>query len=146
MIYKRLLVPTKGGPCSLAAAEYARGLLGLNPSASVTILHVRQLPKPVFRVYRWREVEVPLDEETKRRICENEERFLAQVEKIFTDAGLPSETEVVTGGLPAEQICAYAETGGYDLIVIGSCRSAKERGVSRSVLQTARCPVLLVKA
>ena len=143
-MYKRILVPTDGAPCSFAAAEYARDLLKLDPLALVTILHVRQLPKPVFRVYRWREVEVPLDEETKRRICENEERLLAQVEKIFTDAGLPPDTEVVSGA-PAEQICAYAEMGGYDLIVIGTRHSAKANTISQYVLQ-AKCPVLLIKA
>ncbi len=144
-MYTRILVPTDGAPCSLAAAEYARDLLRLNPSALVTILHVRQLPKPVFRVYRWREVEVPLDDETKRRICENEERFLAQVERIFTDAGLAPDADVVSGA-PAEQICAYAEMGGYDLIVIGARRLANAKSISHYVLQRAKCPVLLVKA
>ncbi|MDR3553809.1 MAG: universal stress protein [Syntrophobacteraceae bacterium] len=143
-MYTRILVPTDGSACSRAAAEYARDLVKLNPSALVTILHVRQLPKPVFRVYRWREVEVPIDEETKRRICEQEERLLAQVEKIFTDAGLPPDTDVVSGA-PAEQICAFAELGGYDLIVIGSSRSAGAHTTSHSVLRTAKCPVLLVK-
>ena len=144
-MYTRILVPTDGAPCSLAAAEYARDLLRLNPSALVTILHVRQLPKPVFRVYRWHEVEVPLDEEAIRRICENEERLLAQAEKIFTDAGLVPDTDVVSGA-PGEQICAYAEMGGYDLIAIGSHHSASAKTISQYVLRTAKCPVLLVKA
>jgi nucleotide-binding universal stress UspA family protein len=147
-MYTRILMPTDGTLCSLAAAEYARDLLRLNPSAQLTILHVRQLPKPVFRVYRWREVEVPLSEEEQRRICEAEERILTQTEKIFADAGLVTDTEVVTG-TPAEGICAYAEQGGYDLIVMGSRHAsrlkASVQSVSRHVLHKAKCPILLIK-
>lgn len=148
-MYTRILMPADGTPGSLAAAEYARDLLMLNPSAQLTILHVRQLPKPVFRVYRWREVEVPVSEDVKRRICEAEERIIARTEEIFTNVGLAPDTEVVTGA-PAEQICAYAEKGGYDLIVMGSRRAGKTKAflnsVSHEVLNMAGCPVLLVKA
>jgi nucleotide-binding universal stress UspA family protein len=148
-MYSKILMPTDGAPCALAAAEYARDLLKLNPSAQLTIIHIRQMPKPVYRVYRWREVEVPVSEEVQRRICEAEERILAQTEKIFTDAGLVPDTEVVTG-TPAEDICAYAEKGGYDLIVMGSRNVGKNRAFIKSVghyvLSMAKCPVLLVKA
>lgn len=147
-MYTRILIPADGTPGSIAAAEYARDLLKLNPSAQLTILHVRQMPKPVYRVYRWREVEVPVSEEVQRRICEAEERLIARTEEIFTNAGVP-DTEVVTG-TPAEAICAYAEKGGYDLIVMGSRSAGKAKtflnAVSHSVLNMAKCPVLLVKA
>jgi nucleotide-binding universal stress UspA family protein len=143
-MYTKILLPTDGSPGSFAAAEYARDLLGLNPSARLTILHVRQLPEPVFRVYRWREVEVPLSEEEKRRICEAEELLLAQTQRIFTDAGLLTDTDLVSG-TPAEEICAYAKRGGYDLIVIGSINAAKIKTTSHYVLQMAKCPILFVK-
>jgi nucleotide-binding universal stress UspA family protein len=147
-MYSKVLVPTDGTPCSLAGAEYARDLLKLNPSAQLTILHVRKKHQPVYRVYRWREVEVPISEEEKRRICEAEELLLAQTEKIFADAGLITDADVVTG-VPAEEICAYAEKGGYDLIVMGSRSAGKikalAKSVSHNVLCMARCPVLVIK-
>jgi nucleotide-binding universal stress UspA family protein len=149
-MYTRILLPTNGDHCSHAAAEYARDLLKLNPSASLTILHVRRKQERAYRVYRWTEVEVPLSEEEKRRICEAEERVFGQVDKVFADAGLVTDTEVVEG-TPAEEICAYAERGGYDLVVMGSRRGSDIRGflgksVSRQVLSRARCPLLIVKA
>jgi nucleotide-binding universal stress UspA family protein len=143
-----MLVPTDGTPCSLAAAEYARDLLKLNPSAQLTVLHVRRKPQPVYRVYRWQEVEVPPSEEEKRRICEAEERLLARTEKIFTDAGLVTDSDVVIGA-PGEEICAYAEKGGYDLIVMGSQGAGDiktcAKSVSLHVSHMAKCPVLVVK-
>jgi nucleotide-binding universal stress UspA family protein len=142
-------MPTDGTPCSLAAAAYARDLLKLNPSADLTILYVRHRPERTYRVYRWLEVEVPLSEDVKRRICEAEERILAQTGKIFTDAGLVTDTEVVFG-TPGEEICAYAEKGGFDLIVMGSRKGGEIKGffsrsVSHQVLHAAQCPVLIVK-
>jgi nucleotide-binding universal stress UspA family protein len=149
-MYSRILLPTNGSPCSHAAAEYARDLLKLNPSACLTLLHVRRKQERAYRVYRWTEVEVPLSEEEKRRICEAEERIFGQTEKILADVGLVADTEVAEGS-PAEEICAYAERGGYDLIVMGARTGGKIRdllgkSVSRQVLQGVRCPVLIVKA
>jgi nucleotide-binding universal stress UspA family protein len=148
-MFTKILLPADGSPWALAAAEFARDLLRLDPSARLTILHVRQLPKPAFRVYRWREVEIPAGEEMKRAVCEAEERILAQTEKIFADAGLAVDNEIVSGS-PAEEICAYAEKGGYDLIVMGVHSGGKSdtfiNSPSHQVLQTAKSPVVLVKA
>jgi nucleotide-binding universal stress UspA family protein len=149
-MYTRILLPIDGSPRSHTAAEYARDLMKLNPSASLTILHVRRKQERAYRVYRWTEVEVPPSEEEKRRICEAEERVFGRAEKIFGDAGLVTDTEVVEGSA-AEEICAYAERGGYDLIVLGTRPGGEIRGilgksVSRQVLRWVRCPVLMVKA
>jgi nucleotide-binding universal stress UspA family protein len=148
-MFTKILMPTDGSPCSFAAARYARDLLKMNPSAQLTILYVRRKPERTYRVYRWIEVEVPLSDEVKRRICEAEELILSQTEKVFADAGLVTDTEVVIGA-PAEQICAYAEKGGYDLIVMGSrgageVKSVFAGSVSHHVVHLAKCPVLIVK-
>jgi len=148
-MYTKILMPTSGAPCSFRAAEYARDLLKINPSAQLTILYVRQRPQRTYRVYRWLEVEVPLSEEVKRQICEAEERILTQTAKIFTDAGIVTDTDVVHG-TPAEEICAYAEKGGHDLIVMGSriggdTKGLFARSISHHVVHTAKCAVLIVK-
>ncbi|MGC9965229.1 MAG: universal stress protein [Syntrophobacteraceae bacterium] len=148
-MFTKILMPTDGSPCSFAAARYARDLLKMNPSARLTILHVRRKPTPTYRVYRWIEVEVPLSDEVKKRICEAEELILSRTEKVFADAGLVTDTEVVTGA-PAEEISAYAEKGGYDLIVMGSrgaggVKNVFAGSVSHRVVHLARCPVLIVK-
>lgn len=149
LMFTKILMPTDGSPCSFAAAEYARDLLKMNPSALLTILHVRRKPEHTYRVYRWTEVEVPFSEEVKRRICEAEERFLSQTEKVFGDAGFVTDTDLVIGA-PAEEICDYAEKGGYDLIVMGShsageVKSVFAGSVSHHVVHLAKCPVLIVK-
>ncbi len=149
LMFTKILMPTDGSPCSFAAAQYARDLLKMNPSTLLTILYVRRKPEPTYHVYRWTEVEVPLSEEVKRRICEAEESILSQTEKVFGDAGLVTDTDLVTGA-PAEEICAYAEKGGYDLIVMGSRSAAEVKSmfagsVSHHVVHLARCPVLIVK-
>ncbi len=148
-MFTKILMPTDGSPSSFAAALYACDLLKMNPLARLTILYVRRKPEPTYRVYRWIAVEVQLSEEVKRRICEAEERILTQTEKIFTDAGMVTDTDLVIGA-PAEEICAYAEKGGYDLIVMGPQSEGGEKSmfaesVSRHVVHLARCPVLIVK-
>jgi nucleotide-binding universal stress UspA family protein len=148
-MFTKILMPTDGSPCSFAAARYARDLLKMNPLALLTILYVRRKPEPSYRAYRWIEVEVPLSEEVKRRICEAEESILSQTEKVFGDAGLVTDTDLVIG-TPAEEICAYAEKGCYDLIVMGSSsvggvKSMFAGSVSHHVVHLARCPVLIVK-
>ena len=148
-MFTKILMPTDGSPCSFAAAHYARDLLKLNPSARLTILYVRRKPEPTYRVYRWIEVEVPLSEEVKKRICEAEEHILTETEKIFTDAGLMMDTDLVTG-TPAEEICAYAVRGGFDLIVMGSQDAGEVKSmfggsVSHHVVHLSKCPVLIVK-
>jgi nucleotide-binding universal stress UspA family protein len=148
-MYTKVLLPMDGSPCSFAAAEYARDLLNMNPSAQLTILYVRRKPERAYRAYRWSEVEVPLSEEEKRRICEAEERILTPAEKIFTGSGLVTDNDVVQG-TPAEEIRAYAQRGGYDLIVMGLPPAGENKdffseNVIHNVLQAVKCPVLLVK-
>jgi nucleotide-binding universal stress UspA family protein len=148
-MFTKILMPTDGAPRSVKTAEYVRGLVKLNPSAQVTILYVRQGADRAYHVYRWLEVEVPLSEEVRNRIREAEERILTRTAEAFREEGIPVETMVVKG-VPAEEICAYAGKGGYDLIVMGSRNLSELKelfsgSVSHRVMHLAKCPVLVVK-
>jgi nucleotide-binding universal stress UspA family protein len=78
------------------------------------------------------------------------------LEKLLDELGKSLETEniilekVVQTGSPAEEIVKMAESGQYDLIIIGSRGlSAPKKlflgSVSQRVLNEAKCPVLVVK-
>lgn len=148
-VYTKILLPINGAPHAFKAAEYARGLLGLNPSAKLTVLHVRHIER-TYRVYRWMEVEVPLTEEVQAQIRAAEEKMLNEAKGIFAGAGVEVEMEVLVGSHPPEDIAAFAEKGGFDLIVIGSrnlgeVKSLFAGSVSHRVMHLAKCPVLIVK-
>jgi nucleotide-binding universal stress UspA family protein len=61
---------------------------------------------------------------------------------------LATDTDVVTGA-PAEEICAYAQKGGYDLIVMGSRNAGNIKAMAKSVSHNVLCmagrPVLVIK-
>ena len=66
-----------------------------------------------------------------------------------SSAGLDAGKTVVLRGRPADEICLYAEEGGYDLIVIGSHTRGPIRrllgSTAAGVLHSAVCDVLLAR-
>jgi nucleotide-binding universal stress UspA family protein len=93
------------------------------------------------------------EEVETRAILENSlkhyRHLLAALQKKAAAQGIAIKLEVIVGH-PAEQIIAYAERHGIDLIVIGQHgKSLFERwrlgSVSQRVLQYAHCPVLVVR-
>lgn len=141
-----VLLATDNSSNARRAAEYARDLLKGNPRAEVTVLYVA----PFYREYhmgRGIGVEVPIDE--KKVTSTAREEILVRFEGIFTQAGIKVKSAVLIGN-PAEEICAFAAKGKYDLIVMGSRGLNEMKGlllgsVSHRVLHLAHCPVLIVK-
>jgi nucleotide-binding universal stress UspA family protein len=67
---------------------------------------------------------------------------------MIRDSGVQAEGKVVHGN-PAEMICAAAETGEYDLIIMGARGLSYIKGLligstTEAVLKTSPCPVLIV--
>ncbi len=78
-------------------------------------------------------------------------RILEKAKKIAKDAGVECETrqETVTGN-PAQTVISVAETGRFDLIIIGAkghslIRNLTVGSVCDTVVHNASCPVLVVR-
>lgn len=145
-MYKRILLATDGSAHARKAAEYARDLIKLNPEARATLLYVKHYIRE-YHMSRGISVEVPVNEEEVMR--EARENILDMAGKIFEEAGINVEKKVLFGNAP-EVISELAESGGYDLIVMGSRGLSNIEGfflgsVSDRVLHLSTCSVLIVK-
>ncbi|MFO0753020.1 MAG: universal stress protein [Thermodesulfovibrionales bacterium] len=145
-MYSKILLATDNSQNALNAAERALGIARGNPAAEVTVLYV----EPFYReqhISRGIGVEVPLDEAEIVRTAQ--QQILSPVANLFSGVGVKVATRVLIG-TPAEEISAFAEKGGYDLIVMGSRGRGEIKGlllgsVSDRVLHLANCSVLIVK-
>lgn len=141
-VTSKILVPVDGSENSFRAFERALELAKGN-GAQVTAVLVIEAPPTVYV-----ESQKLLDQ-----LLENFRKESAKVLDKYEEAaekqGLKVETAVMEGD-PASNILGYAEKGGFDMIVMGSRGLGKFRGMvlgstSRKVLQSAKCPVLIVK-
>jgi phosphoglycerate kinase len=143
---RRILLPVDGSESSLEAARKLGRLIDAE-GAEISLLHV-QKPEAFAVGKEW------IDPDAKQR---REIRRRQEAERIFdiTDAPLAQQRLTVhrrltVEGDPADEILRFADEIGADLIVMG----AHERtgvlgvligGVSRKVLDRAKCPVLIVR-
>lgn len=119
----KILVPIDGSPSSLKAAQLASDWAS-RMGCVVTLLHVHD-PK----------------------VQPNGEVF-EQAERFFSQKGLKTRRRSSAGN-PAEEICATAKAGSYDLIVMGSRGLTEFKklfvgSVSSKVAAQAICPVTIV--
>jgi nucleotide-binding universal stress UspA family protein len=143
---KRFLVCT-GGKEFIEDAVQLTGRLAAAAGASVTLLHVMAEPPAIYADL------VRLEEDVNQLLESNSElgiNLRAQKEELER-LGVPTEVHV-RHGLVLYQVLAETRTGDYDLIVTGSSQA---RGVirhyimgdlTRSILNHANCPVLIVRA
>jgi nucleotide-binding universal stress UspA family protein len=128
------------GSSRLALAEAAR--LALREGASLTVLHVRESPRPALEIPyapppAWQDEGAPPELEAWREEAER-----------LREGPVDS---VVLGQPVAPAITAFARETGVDLIVLSSHgRTGLARiavgSVAESVVRTAPCPVLVVRA
>jgi len=123
------------------------GKLAAAAGASVTLLHVMAEPPAIYADL------VRLEEDVNQLLRSNSElgiNLRGQKEELER-LGVPTEVHV-RHGLVLHQVLAETRTGDYDLIVTGSSQA---RGVishyimgdlTRSILNHANCPVLVVRA
>lgn len=139
----RILMPTDFSELSRRAAPVARALAQAS-GATVHVLHVAQpveqwLELPEAGVLRRR---VPPDARTLRA------RLADYGQDNLGDFGVPYET-VLRDGRPAVAIARYAHEARADRIIIathgdGLLRHLLHGSVSKSVLEHAGCPVVMV--
>ena len=117
-MYKHILIPTDGTPTAEKAV--AAGLKFAKWSkAKVTVFTAM----PEFRIPTSSEIAarkvMPIDEFERRSMAEAK-KLLDKVARRAKAAGVRIDTAASLSDRPAEAIVAAAETGGCDLIFIGS--------------------------
>jgi len=142
----KALVYSDGSERSLSAALYAAGLKQGNPDLELTLITIADVPRGPHGLTR--------EEETAGTsvLGRVPHEILEETKKIFDRRQMKVETVVGTGGAGslAARITEFAEEGGYQLIIMGTrgpsdLKALVEGSLARSVVRTARCPVLLVK-
>ncbi len=140
----KILVATDGSKHALRAVKYAAELIGhLRQASSVTLVSVHD-----DTGLRHAKAFVG-SQEVADYLRELSDKELKPARKLLDLGGVKHDAEIRTGHV-AQEIVDCANTGKYDLIVLG----AKGRGafadllmgsVAQRVLATARQPVVLVK-
>ena len=140
---RRILVPVDFDERALAALDWA-GELARRTGAQIDLIHVWQMPTFIRPSVYW---EAGSDEERLTAYLENETR--AKYDELAVKAAESKVTiseRRIERGEPSRVILDVAQSGDYDLIVMGTHgRSGVGRvlgSVAARVLQHAPCPVM----
>lgn len=139
---RKILVPLDGSPLS---DETIKGLIALKENITIplTLLHVLDLNMISYRGFAEKssgEIENHAREEAKQ--------FVAEQQEFFAAAGM-SVDAIVKEGRARETICELADSGEYDLLVIGRNPDSDLRNLlfdqdSTHIIHEVKCPVLIV--
>jgi len=176
-VFRNILLPVDGSTQSRIVQEMTAFLSKLFKS-QVTLLHVvsNELPALAGQVYSSREDFVPvntatyqfprtiglsrprenvLPDEVIREITEHYRQkgqtVLTEVAARFTQQGITVKNKIVEGTDVAESIISDAETGNYDLIIMGNSGSDVSEfdlhlgSVAHKVLLRAKIPIMIVR-
>ena len=139
---RNVLVPLDDSPIS---HQTINNLIGLkeNITLPLTLLHVLDFSRVSYRGFG----KIPIDEiEEKARQAARQ--FLAGKQQLFADAGIRTET-LMREGHARETICAIANSGDFDLLVIGKQVESELRNllfdqVANYIVHKVKCPVMIV--
>ncbi|MGG0451691.1 universal stress protein [Priestia megaterium] len=140
-MYTNILVAFDGSKPSIHALQHAAKLAKIAGTKKIVILHVNDEPidlqQPVYNV------------EIDQLIEEENHKILSTANELLLEAGIPYETLTLEGD-PSKQITSHIKENPYDLIVMGSMGKGLIKGmflgsVSRTVIHSVDCPVLIVK-
>lgn len=135
----KILAASDGSAASMEAARSA-AVIAKAFGADLTIVTVAYIPK----MYK-----VDLSDDMETAYVKDWEHVLEDTLKVVgEDVG--AETKLLRSGPPAEAILAEAESGGYDLIVIGSrgADSSGDKGMGSVAVKVgarAHCSVLVIR-
>ena len=150
----KILVPVDGSEGSLRSLDKLASLVDLS-TADVTLVHVVETPwLHAGDDQEWLGYEEEKEEEIDTQ-AQIEREFEREGDDILESARdrLPARTTVTTliyRGIPSDEILGEAETGDYDLVVMGASGAADLKhqmlgSVSSKVAWNAPCSVLLVR-
>ncbi len=139
---RKVLVPLDDSPLS---AETIKGLIALKDDFTLplTLLHILDLSQLSYRGFAQTHF-LEIEEQAR----EKARQFVAEKQAVFAEAGMLVET-LVKEGHARETICALADSGDFDLLVIGRNPDSDLRNllfdqVSNHVIHEVKCPVLIV--
>lgn len=146
-MYRRILLASDGSSHALKAAEAARELAALVPGATVTVLHVLTLTP---------ELTAELQQELASEEVAFEAALASKAQPVFDrtlavlkekDINVRTHLEI---GHAADKIAEAANSGDYDLVVMGSrglgdWQEILLGSVSEKVSHAVHVPILIVK-
>ncbi|MHB1399605.1 MAG: universal stress protein [Trichloromonadaceae bacterium] len=139
---RKILVPLDESSIS---AQTVQGLLARKESITLplTLLHVLDPRRISYEGFG-----TTPREELERRAVEGAQQFLAGQQAVFVAAGVAVNT-LFKQGYAREVICALADSGEFDLLVIGRKPDTDLRNllfgqVANHVIHTVKCPVLIL--
>lgn len=140
MELKKLMVAVDGSEHSMRAAEYAADLATLG-GAHVILVYCRRRLSPILGE--------PYFQQALETLMEQSTQLMEPFVKMLQKKGV-SFTDTVLEGAPGSMIPEAARIEGCDMIVMGSRGLSNLEGlflgsVTHRVLQSASCPVLVVR-
>lgn len=158
MVFDNVIVAFDGSKQALAAVKKACEVVERDPDAKLTVVFVTthpnaQLPanfnSASFDPQQYLLSVDDIMELYNKTIAEETARVQEGLGDALDSLGERAKVEVVPGYTPANDLLAYAERSGADLIVMGSRGLGAIRGVlgsvSYAVLRESPIPVLVVK-
>lgn len=141
---RKILFPTDFSACSDAALD-ALIALASQMNATVTALHVVHVPEQFGPYEAW----VYDRLEVERAIVKETQAHLEKYVKEKIPSSITSDWRVLTGP-PDLEIAAFAKSGGYDLVVMGTHgRGGMSHlligSVAEKIVRRCPCPVLTVR-
>ncbi|MEO9363452.1 MAG: universal stress protein [Nitrososphaera sp.] len=138
----KIMVPVDGSKFSTKALEQAISI-AKGTGASITVVNVIEKPPTVYV-----ESQKVLNDAMAKYRSESA-KLLDECKAVAEKLGFAIETAILAGD-PAENIVAFSEKGGFDLIAMGSRGRGKLKemmlgSTSNKVLHRAKCSVLIVK-
>ncbi len=110
---------------------------------SLTLLHVLDFSRISYRGFAQKTFE-----EIEEQARAEARQFISGQLEVFAKAGIQAEV-LVKEGAALETICALADSGAYDLLVIGKKPESDLRNflfgqVANFVIRQVKCPVMIV--
>ena len=139
----KILIATDGSPASTDAVEFGFELASEHDAEAI-VVHVvpaiDTIPMSGFGMTG----AVP------HEVTDADRASLGEAVAAAEAQGLVVTTKLLVGGDPADEIVAYADSLGVDMIVVGSrghgaIANALLGSVSRAILRESRRPVLIVR-
>jgi nucleotide-binding universal stress UspA family protein len=139
---RKILVPLDDSPIS---AQTIKNLIALKESVTIplTLLYVLDLDTISYQGF----AETPF-KEIEERARERARQLVAALQEPFAAAGMAVESIIMEGNA-RDTICKLADSGKYDLLVIGKQTDSELRNllfdqVANYVVHHVKCPVLIV--
>jgi len=149
----KILVCTDGSENSRKCIEFAARMVGECTNSEVAIIYVHESASMIPDYWQSK---YPFSPEVEKQIKNLDKRIIEERKKVFSEATSVFDAlniklkTIFKVGHPAEMIALEADSGNYDLVVIGRRGNGGVKklfmgSVSSTVLQLVKTNILIVK-